>query len=121
MNVTIKFHEWKFILHLVLDYVILNVIEIHWVVSNMKHARLRPHRRKHISPLTNTLEQSGSRDSSVGIATTLRTGQLKSRGRFPVGARFFSLLHNIQTGSGVQSAYPMGTGGCSSRAKVAGV
>jgi hypothetical protein len=43
-----------------------------------------------------------SRGSVVGIATGLRAG--RSEVRIPVGARDFSLLQNIQTGSGAQPA-----------------
>jgi hypothetical protein len=33
--------------------------------------------------------------------------------RFPAGARDFSLLHSVETGSDAHPAsYPMGTGGC---------
>jgi hypothetical protein len=41
--------------------------------------------------------------------------------RFPVGARYFSLLHSVQTGSGAHPAsYPMGTGFSFSGGKAAG-
>jgi hypothetical protein len=44
---------------------------------------------------------SGSRGSSVGIATGYR---LVGRGLFSVGARGFSLVHSVRTGSGVHRA-----------------
>jgi hypothetical protein len=41
--------------------------------------------------------------------------------RFPAGAKYFYLLHNVQTGSGAHSAsYPMGTRGCFLSGKAAG-
>jgi hypothetical protein len=50
-----------------------------------------------------------SRGSSVGIKTSYG---LDRRVRFPAGASDFSLLYNVQTGSGVHPAsYTMGTGG----------
>jgi hypothetical protein len=57
-----------------------------------------------------------SRDSSVGIATGWTTGV-----RFPAGARDFSLLHRVQTGSGAHPAsYTIGTGGSFPGDKAAG-
>jgi hypothetical protein len=48
-----------------------------------------------------------NRDGSLGIATDWTTGV-----RFPLGARDFSVLQSVQTGSGLHSAsYPMGTEG----------
>jgi hypothetical protein len=45
--------------------------------------------------------------SSVGIATGWT-----ALVRFPVGAKDFSLLHSVQTGSGAHlTSYPMGTRG----------
>ena len=50
-----------------------------------------------------------SRDSVVVIVTRLRAGQ--SAVRTPAGARDFSLLENVQTGSEVhQASYSMDTG-----------
>jgi hypothetical protein len=47
-----------------------------------------------------------SRDSSVGIATGWTVGA-----QFPARERDYSLLHSVQTGSGVHPAsYPMDTG-----------
>jgi hypothetical protein len=41
--------------------------------------------------------------------------------QFPTGAREFSLLHNIETGSGAHPAsYPMGTGNSLPVGKAAG-
>jgi hypothetical protein len=52
-----------------------------------------------------------SRDSAVGIATGYGLGDRGFGFRVPVGSRM-SLLHVVQTGSGVhQTSYPMGTGG----------
>jgi hypothetical protein len=53
----------------------------------------------------------GSRDSSLGIAT--------GYGLDNWGVEF-SLLHNVQTGSGAHSAYPMGTGVSFRGSKAAG-
>jgi hypothetical protein len=59
-----------------------------------------------------------SRDSSVDIATRLRAGRRGVGVGFPVVAREFSLLHNVQTGSRAQLAsYTMGIGSCSPGAK----
>jgi hypothetical protein len=45
--------------------------------------------------------------SPVGVAADWTAGV-----RFAVGARDFSFLHSLQTGSGAHSAsYPMGVGG----------
>jgi hypothetical protein len=40
--------------------------------------------------------------------------------RFPAGEKEFSLLHNVQTGSGAYPAYLMGTGGTFFEDKAAG-
>jgi hypothetical protein len=41
--------------------------------------------------------------------------------RFPVEARYFSLIPKVQTSSGPHpTSYPMGTGDCFSRGKAAG-
>jgi hypothetical protein len=56
------------------------------------------------------LELGGVKEtgSSVSIVTRLR---LDERGSIPGRGRNFSLLHRIQTGSGVHTvSYPMGTG-----------
>jgi hypothetical protein len=45
-----------------------------------------------------------SRDSSVGIATRLGMKGRGVRVRFSAGARDFSLLHAVQTGSGAHTA-----------------
>jgi hypothetical protein len=51
------------------------------------------------------------RDSSVGIATGYGLDDWGSGVRFSPGAGNLSLLHRVQTGSGVHAAsYPMGTG-----------
>jgi hypothetical protein len=56
------------------------------------------------------LKSIGSRDSSVGIATRLSTGWTTRRGGS--SSQKFSLLHIVQTGSGVHpTSYKMGTGG----------
>jgi hypothetical protein len=50
---------------------------------------------------------SDNTNSSLGIATGYTAGV-----RLPVGERDVSLLHSVQTGSGVHPAsYPMGIGG----------
>jgi hypothetical protein len=57
-------------------------------------------------------------DSSIGIETGYG---LDGRVRFPIGARYISLLHRVQTGSGAHSAcYTMGTGGSFLEGKAAG-
>jgi hypothetical protein len=43
----------------------------------------------------------GSRDNAFGIATRLRIGQRGNRGSIPVGARVASLLHSVDTGTGI--------------------
>jgi hypothetical protein len=48
----------------------------------------------------------GSHDSLVGIATNLRA---RPRVRFPSGAGYFSLLYNVNIGSGAHPTYLMGT------------
>jgi hypothetical protein len=52
-----------------------------------------------------------SRDSSVGVASRLQNGRLRSRDSIPDrGKRFFS-VHNVQTGSTAHPAsYTMGNG-----------
>jgi hypothetical protein len=61
-------------------------------------------------------EEVRSRDISVGTATGWT-----ARVRFPA-VQDFSLLHSVQTGSGVHPAsYPMGTGGYFPGSKAAGV
>jgi hypothetical protein len=51
-----------------------------------------------------------SRDSSVGIATRLRTGRSAFHDSIPGGAGNFSLHHRVQNGSGAHPAsYSMGT------------
>jgi hypothetical protein len=53
-----------------------------------------------------------SRDSAVGIATCYGLDDRGVGVRVPVGAKIFSLLQVVQTGSGVHpTSYPMGTGG----------
>jgi hypothetical protein len=50
---------------------------------------------------------------SVGVATGRTSG-----GSIPGREKEYSLLHNVQTGSSAhQTAYPMGTGALSLRAK----
>jgi hypothetical protein len=62
-----------------------------------------------------------SRDSSVGIATRLGMKGRGVRVRFPAGARDFSLLHRVQTGSESQKAsYAMGTATSFLEGKAAG-
>jgi hypothetical protein len=57
-------------------------------------------------------------DSSVGIVTRL---QVDDRGSIPGRATDFSVIHNVQTGSGNHPAtYPMGTLGSVTRDKAAG-
>jgi hypothetical protein len=51
-------------------------------------------------------------DSVVGIVTGYGLDDRGIGVRVPVGSRFFSLFRVVQTGSGVHSAYPMGTSGC---------
>jgi hypothetical protein len=59
------------------------------------------------------------RDSSVGIVTRLDEQGVGVR--FPVGANVFSILRNVQTGSGAHSAScVMGTGGSFSGSKATG-
>jgi hypothetical protein len=54
-------------------------------------------------------DQLRSRDSSVGIATGYG---LEGNVPVPAGARDFSLLHSVQTGTAAHPAsYPMDTGG----------
>jgi hypothetical protein len=48
----------------------------------------------------------GSWDGPVGIATGWAAGDT-----FPAGARGFSILHSVQTGSGAHQAYLVDTGG----------
>jgi hypothetical protein len=63
---------------------------------------------------------SGSRDSSVGIATSYGLDDQGVGVGVPVGSKIF-LLHVIQTGSGAQAAsYSMGTGGSLPGGKAAG-
>jgi hypothetical protein len=65
-----------------------------------------------------SLKNNLSRDSSVGTETGYG---LEGRFRFPVGARDFSLLHCIQTGSWAHLAsYSMGTRGAFNGGKAAG-
>jgi hypothetical protein len=54
---------------------------------------------------------SGVQDISVGIATRLWAVPPRNQGSFPdKDKRFFSLLHDVQTGSGVHPAsYTVGT------------
>jgi hypothetical protein len=52
-------------------------------------------------PLLN-MDNTGSQSSLVGIVTRLRAG--RSGVRIPVEARDFSLLQNVQTGSGAHPA-----------------
>jgi hypothetical protein len=60
-----------------------------------------------------------SRDSAVGKATTYGLDDRGAGVRVPVGSKF-SLLHVVQTGSGVHlTSYPTGTGGSYPRGKVA--
>jgi hypothetical protein len=62
-----------------------------------------------------------SRDSSVSIETDDGLNNRMIGVRFPAGAGNFSLLHSVQTGSGVHPAsYPMSTGGSLPRGKAAG-
>jgi hypothetical protein len=59
-----------------------------------------------------------SRDWSVGMVTGYG---LDSRGLILSRGKDFSLLHNIQTGSGAHKvSYPMSTGGSLPRGKAAG-
>jgi hypothetical protein len=52
------------------------------------------------------------RHSSVGIATGYGMHDRGGGVRVPVGSKNFSLLHMVQTGSGVhRTSYKMGTGG----------
>jgi hypothetical protein len=62
--------------------------------------------------------RTGSRDTSVGIATSLRFGRPMSRSSIPgMGKRFFS-LHNVQTDSGAHPvSYTMGTRAVSPQVK----
>jgi hypothetical protein len=58
------------------------------------------------------------RDSSVGIATSLKLDDLDS---IPGKVTDFSVIHNVQNGSGNHPAsYPMGTWGSVSGDKAAG-
>jgi hypothetical protein len=51
-------------------------------------------------------------DSTVDIGVRLWAGRPRSRSSNPVGARNFSLLHNVQIGSEAHTAsYTMGNGG----------
>jgi hypothetical protein len=72
------------------------------------------------TPDTTSLFEAVSRDSSVGIGIGY---ELENRGtgiRFPAGARDFSVLHSVQTGSGAHpSSYPISTGGPFFRGKAA--
>jgi hypothetical protein len=53
-----------------------------------------------------------SRIFAEGLLASRYSGRLQT-GRLGFGTRDFSLLHDIQTGSGAQLApYPMNTGGC---------
>jgi hypothetical protein len=66
-----------------------------------------------------------SRDSSVGIVTTLRLGYGWTIGVLEFDFRWvagnFSLHHRVQDGSGAHPAsYPMGTGGSFPGGKAAG-
>jgi hypothetical protein len=62
----------------------------------------------------------GSQDSSVGIATGYRLEDGGVKVQVPVRQEF-SLLHAVQTGSGVHpTSYTMGTGGSFLRGKAAG-
>jgi hypothetical protein len=62
---------------------------------------------------------SKSRDSAVGIATGYVLDDQGVGVRVPLGKEF-SLLHVVQTGSGVHpTSYPMGTGGSFSGGKAA--
>jgi hypothetical protein len=67
------------------------------------------------------MEQTESRDSSVGIALGYGLDDRGSRVRFEAGAGNFSLHHRIQNGSGSHPAsYPMGTRVSFPRGKAAG-
>jgi hypothetical protein len=62
-----------------------------------------------------------SHGSSVGIPTGYRLEDRGSGFRFSAGARNFSVLHRVRTGSGVYSAsYIAGTGDIFPRSKAAG-
>jgi hypothetical protein len=59
-----------------------------------------------------------SRDSSVGIATGYRLDDREGREFESRQGKKFSLLHIVQTGSGVHpTSYKMGTGGFSPEVK----
>jgi hypothetical protein len=54
------------------------------------------------------LDFSISWDRPVGIATRIRTGRLRSQGLILGMGKRFSILHNVQTGSGANPGpYPM--------------
>jgi hypothetical protein len=58
-----------------------------------------------------------SRNNSIGIATGY---SLDGQGSIPGSNRDFSLFRRVQTDSGTHPAfYPMGTGGCFPRGRVA--
>jgi hypothetical protein len=58
------------------------------------------------------------RSSPVGLVTKVWAGRPRSRGSIPGNGKSFSLLHNVETGSGThQASYTMDTGGCFPRGK----
>jgi hypothetical protein len=58
------------------------------------------------------VQNAWSQNSVVGIVTGYELDNRVVGVQVPVGSRFVSLLHVIQTGSGAhQTSYPMGTGG----------
>jgi hypothetical protein len=62
--------------------------------------------------------ESGSRDSTVGIATCYRIGGWGAGVRVPTGTRF-SPFHVVLTGSGAKPAsYPVGPGDSFPRGKL---
>jgi hypothetical protein len=73
-------------------------------------------RNKSISVFLNDTVCSTEKDknmhlSSVGIAMGCSAEGIGVR--FPAGAKYFSVLRNVQTGSGAHpDFYPMDTGGC---------
>jgi hypothetical protein len=76
-------------------------------IGDLKQATLR---EKCYSYLT--YRQEKSRDSSVTIVTGYGMGGLGIGVKSPAGVRDFSLLHSVQTASGVHPAsYPKGTWG----------
>jgi hypothetical protein len=78
------------------------------------------HRRRWEKNIIVDLKQIVSRGSAVGIATAYGLDDREVGVRVPVGSEF-SLLHEVQTGSGAHSAsHLMGTGGSFPGGKVAG-